>query len=88
MIALEVIANRQFDGETVSLDGKSYVRCVFRNCELVVSGGPVSFEAIQSSGCRWRIRGPAALLFQALGQAGWHIEAPRGAQAVLDHSSE
>jgi hypothetical protein len=87
MVSLEVVANQEFNGVSVELDGKSFVRCTFRNCEFVYTGGYVAFEKISSSpNCRWRFRGPAASLLQVLSQAGWEIRPPHGLEAMLDHS--
>lgn len=38
---LEIVQNREFLSENVSISGRHFVRCSFNFCNLIYSGGPV-----------------------------------------------
>jgi hypothetical protein len=38
---LEVVQNREFLSENVSISGRHFIRCSFNFCNLIYSGGPV-----------------------------------------------
>lgn len=56
---MEMVKDKTFNSERVTLDDKDFIDCQFRNCELVYSGGLVSFLETAISGCRWSFGGPA-----------------------------
>jgi hypothetical protein len=39
--ALELVQNREFISENVSISGRHFLRCSFNFCNLIYSGGPV-----------------------------------------------
>lgn len=61
-----IISNQDFDYEFVSVDGKHYCECAFRNCTLLYGGSPVTFEACQFHGCRFQFSGAAGRTVQFL----------------------
>lgn len=50
---METISNLVFEGESVQVDHKHFVECVFRNCVLEYSGEPFTFERTQLTDCRY-----------------------------------
>jgi hypothetical protein len=53
--------NSVFKGQTVDLDGNTYVECVFTNCVIRFSGGgPVSLVGCTFSECKFALDGAAA----------------------------
>ncbi|MDB5050757.1 MAG: hypothetical protein JWO30_3828 [Fibrobacteres bacterium] len=38
---LEMVQNREFISENVSISGRHFIRCSFNFCNLIYSGGPV-----------------------------------------------
>jgi len=48
--ALEVVANQTFSGQTVIIDGKRFIGCMFSNCTVQFGGGPCRFDDIKCSG--------------------------------------
>ena len=51
--SLTEIRDLVFQQQTVSIDGKYYIGCVFKECDLQYHGGPVMFLETAVVGCRW-----------------------------------
>jgi hypothetical protein len=63
---LLVVAKRDFDGEMVSTDAKHFRDCGFRNCTLLYSGSPVTFESCRFHDCKFGFSGAAGRTVQFL----------------------
>lgn len=62
-----------YENSRVHIDSEEFRSCVFNNCELVYSGGPVVLDSNTFRNCRWALEGPAAStlkFLQALHAAG------------------
>ena len=76
---LEGIENRHFgEGETVQLDGKSFVGCTFERCEVIYGGGETLWEAVNWSDCKFTLVGAANFTVQILKALGCTISGPPG----------
>jgi len=64
--SLQIVSKRDFDYEAVSVDGKHFCDCTFRNCTLLYSGSMVTFESCQFHDCRFQFSGAAGRTFQFL----------------------
>jgi len=64
--SLQIISKHDFNYESVSVDGKHFCDCTFRNCTLLYSGSLVTFESCQFHGCRFQFSGAAGRTFQFL----------------------
>jgi hypothetical protein len=61
------IRNRRFDGESLQLDGQSYVDCVMSGCTLDYEGvGPIRLESCDIEDCQITYRGAAAMTIETL----------------------
>ena len=49
---METIEGKTFANESVELDGKHFIRCIFNDCILEYRGGQVGFDRVQMNGCR------------------------------------
>lgn len=57
-----IATGQSFADLVVELDGCSFTRCVFRRCEMRLSGLlPVHLEACEFQDCEWRFSGPATM---------------------------
>ena len=72
---MEVVEDKSFRDETVSLDGKLFVRCNFESCTLVFAGGHCEWEASNFSHCRVTLEGAASNTLQVLRALGIPISA-------------
>ena len=55
-----IATGQSFANLVVELDGCSFMRCVFRHCELRLSGLlPVTLQDCEFLDCAWRFSGPA-----------------------------
>lgn len=55
---LEVVQEREFISENVSISGRHFLRCSFNFCNLIYSGGPVGLVECGGSGNRLVEVGP------------------------------
>jgi hypothetical protein len=55
---LEIVQEREFISENVSISGRHFVRCSFNFCNLIYSGGPVGLVECGGSGNRLVEVGP------------------------------
>lgn len=56
---MEVVSDKTFENEEVHVDGKHFVRCVFKNCVLVFSGTPFQGSYTDFGSSSLRFDGPA-----------------------------
>jgi hypothetical protein len=61
-----MVSKRDFEGEMVSADAKHFRDCGFRNCTLLYSGAPVTFESCRFYECKFRFSGAAGRTVQFL----------------------
>ena len=90
---LEIVENREFISENVSISGRHFIRCSFNFCNLIYSGGPVGLVECGGANNRLVEVGPMQEVLK--GEAGpkvkekmlryWkdvrrglHLEIPRG----------
>jgi hypothetical protein len=64
--------------DTVVLDGKSFILCLFDRCELVYGGGHMTHEDCTFSFCRVTFVGPAWRTVELLAEFGFTITSPSG----------
>lgn len=61
------VESQHFENETVALDNHRYIRCTFRNCDLIYTGtGPVGLTGNNIHDCRWSFQGPAGQTLEFL----------------------
>ena len=64
---MALIENQRFVGERVDLDGNDYLRCTFKECELVYSGvGSVGLDDCVFASCEWSLDGAASATMRFL----------------------
>jgi hypothetical protein len=63
---MDLIENKNFSNEEVSLDDRHFQNCRFINCVLAFSGGEVTWDGTQFEGCKFRFIGAAARTAQLL----------------------
>jgi hypothetical protein len=51
--------NSKFSNEKVELDGKSFVRCEFENCVIIVERGETEVSGSSFKNCKLMLRGNA-----------------------------
>jgi hypothetical protein len=56
---MEIIEKKTFNGETMGIDGKHFVRCTLNKCVLIYAGGDFSYTESQINDCQIRLDGPA-----------------------------
>ena len=78
---MKTITDKTYTNEEVQVDGIQFVKCVFKNCLLVYSGG--TFSAIQTdfNASRWVFDGPAQNTISSL-QALYHGAGAHGRSLV------
>ncbi len=54
-----MIERKTFNGETMAIDGKHFIRCKLNNCVLIYAGGDFSYTETQMNECQIRLDGPA-----------------------------
>lgn len=60
--ALQIVSDQNFEAETVQVDGKHFVDCVFTNCVIAYTGFSVVFETTRFDGCRFQFQDQAATI--------------------------
>src|SRR3990172_11054774 len=61
--------NIVFENRSVSLDGESFYRCIFRRCLMKFSAiVPVTMLGCEFDNCEWAFDGPASLAMNFLSQ--------------------
>lgn len=76
-----------FRNQRVSIDGNTYVRCQFHNCELVYAGGDnVGLQYCDFDNVRWTFDGPAARTIVFM--TGLYNGGDAGARALIDKTIE
>lgn len=55
---LEIVQEREFISENVSISGRHFIRCSFNFCNLIYSGGPVGLVECGGNGNRLVEVGP------------------------------
>ena len=55
------IVRKTFESSIVDVDGKTFVRCTFKDCALRYSGGQFSWdEHTLLDGCAWEFKGDSS----------------------------
>jgi hypothetical protein len=76
---LQKIENREFGpGETVELDGKSFLNCAFRGCKVVYGGRQTLWKGVSWQDCEFTFVGSANCTVQVLQAVGCVIMPPAG----------
>jgi len=76
---LERVEDKTFGvHDTVVLDGKLFVKCVFQGCEVVYGGGEMAHEGCLFSNCRVTFVGAAHATVQLMLNFGYKIISPSG----------
>jgi hypothetical protein len=90
---LEIVQEREFISENVSISGRHFVRCSFNFCNLIYSGGPVGLVECGGNGNRLVEVGPMQEALKDVSpdairekmirywkdvRAGLHLEIPSG----------
>ena len=72
-------SDKNFEDETVNLDGNTYLRCNFTRCTIIYSGGEIPKLAhCNFTGESWRFEGAAErtlILLQEFSRSGSGFEA-------------
>jgi hypothetical protein len=64
---VDSVRDRNFTKEAIVLDGKRFVNCRFKDCELIYSGGrPFIFESTSADDCTMTFVGRAENTVQTL----------------------
>ncbi len=72
-----------FHHETIPLDGETFVRCEFRACRLVYSGGePAKFDDCKFDACEWKMQAEAANTAAQL-RSMWNAGGKAAVQAII-----
>jgi hypothetical protein len=75
---LDFVADCNFAGKQVNLDGTVFDKCIFQNCKMIYSGGDLpQMSNCSMNDCQWSFEGPAArtlafirAIYHGLGQHG------------------
>ena len=73
---MELSSDQTFEGATLNLDDRSFVRCTFRNCEFWYSGGDWALVECQLQNCSLKLFGPADRSARLLQLFGWSYSPP------------
>ncbi len=58
---MKEIIEKEFEFETINIDNKNFIKCVFTSCKLVYSGeGSVGLNGCTFNNCRWGFTGSAS----------------------------
>ena len=67
---MDTFRNLTLESETVALDGKHFIDCIFSNCILEYSGGSVILEQTHLRGCHYVFFGQAQMTVRLLQNIG------------------
>ena len=85
---MALIENQRYVGERVDLDGNDYLRCTFKECELVYSGsGSVGLDDCVFASCEWSLDGAASATMRFL-RGVYHGVGDYGQQMVASLFAE
>jgi len=73
---LPVVQARTFTGEKVKLDGTRFENCIFKNCDILYSGGPAETSSCYFENVRWIFEGAAGTIVTVMQGLGWKILPP------------
>jgi hypothetical protein len=59
-VDLEEVSDQDFEGVNFSVAGKRVLRCVFKNCNILVTGAPFHLEGCTFHSCHFAAMGPVA----------------------------
>jgi len=71
--------NTRFSNQKVELDGKSFDRCEFENCMIVVETGDTEISGCRFKNCRLMLRGNAYTIGKII-----HVFSGKGPMKVVD----
>lgn len=85
---LQRIEGQSFgEGDTVLLDGKRFVRCVFKACDFTYGGGELAFEDCTISGkCHFEFVGAAHRTITVLEKFGYRMSSDSGDSPAFRYS--
>jgi hypothetical protein len=73
---MELISDQAFEGVTIQLDDRAYLRCRFVNCELMYGGGDYQIQECELASCSLKLFGPADRTLRLLPSFGWSYSPP------------
>jgi hypothetical protein len=74
---LSVTRGQTFSGTRVTLDNVRFENCVFKNCDIIYSGGPAETSARYFENVRCVFEGQAGTIVHVMQGLGWKIVPPR-----------
>ena len=86
---MEAVSDKEFNGERIVLDGKSFTRCRFLSCALVFEGTDIFMlsDCAVSNDTLFSLSGPAQLTMQRvhamLHSTGWAAEVAKNLLEIL-----
>ena len=83
---MQVIENWTPKGETIYMDGKRYLNCVFTECKIIYGGGDVMWENTQFINCQLVFDGAAQRTIAYLTNLGL-MKPPAGMPAPMPPST-
>ncbi|MFJ7512574.1 hypothetical protein ACIQW7_24460 [Peribacillus simplex] len=63
---MEKVVNKTFQNERILLDGTSWITCIFRDCEIVISTGIIEVHSCEFIDCHLNLEGNAANIAQMI----------------------
>jgi hypothetical protein len=63
---LPVIRTRTFIGQKVALDGTRFENCIFKDCDILYSGGPTETSSCYFENVRWIFEGAAGTVVHVM----------------------
>lgn len=74
---LPVIRAQTFTGKPVKLDNTRFENCIFKNCDIIYTGGPAETSSCYFENVRWLFDGIAGTVVQVMQGLGWKIVPPQ-----------
>lgn len=75
--SLQKESESTYQNSRFSIDGKSYIKCKFENCELIYEGGSYELRDNTFTNCRLILKGAAGRTFDLI--KAWHATTPKNA---------
>ncbi len=73
---LPVIKAQTFIGKKITLDGNRFEDCIFKDCNIVYTGGPAETSSCYFENVRWIFEGAAGTIVTVMQGLGWKILPP------------
>jgi hypothetical protein len=67
---METVINKTFQNQPIVVDDKNFVKCIFRECDIVYAGGDFSWVNTTFENCKVTITGNAAKTVAFMQQIG------------------